>query len=49
MVLRKPLLLLIAVLVLPACSLSAKKVQQVDARVAEQQEVGLTCFPRDMT
>ena len=46
MVVRKRLLLLMAVLVLPACSLSAKKVQQVNERVADQQEIGLTCFPR---
>ena len=37
-----------AVLLLPACSLSAKKVRAVDIKVADQQENGLTCFPRDI-
>ena len=46
--LRSLLLLLVAVLLLPACSLSAKKVEQVDARVDAAREVGLTCFPRDL-
>jgi hypothetical protein len=36
-------LLLAAVLLLPACSLSQKKVQQVDARVAASREAGLNC------
>jgi phosphatidylserine/phosphatidylglycerophosphate/cardiolipin synthase-like enzyme len=45
---RGLLLLLITVLLLPACSLSAKKVREVDARVVEQQETGLSCFPRDL-
>ena len=35
-------------LLLPACSLSAKKVRAVDIKVADQQENGLTCFPRDI-
>ena len=48
MVARKSILLLLAVLLLPACSLSPKKVREVDARVAGQQEHGLTCFPRDI-
>jgi len=48
MLARKLLLSLFAVLLLPACSLSAKKMQQVDARVTGQQEIGLTCFPRDI-
>ena len=47
MVVRKLLILLVAVLLLPACSLSAKKVRAVDIKVADQQENGLTCFPRD--
>ena len=38
----------VAVLLLPACSLSAKKVQQVDAKVNAAREIGLTCFPRDI-
>jgi phosphatidylserine/phosphatidylglycerophosphate/cardiolipin synthase-like enzyme len=46
--LRGLLLLLVAVLLLPACSLSAKKVEQVDARVDAVREIGLTCFPRDL-
>jgi phosphatidylserine/phosphatidylglycerophosphate/cardiolipin synthase-like enzyme len=46
--LRALVLLLLAVLLLPACSLSAKKVQQVDARVDAARETGLTCFPRDL-
>ena len=41
-------LLLVVLLLLPACSLSQKKVREVDARVAAQQELGLTCFPRDL-
>jgi putative cardiolipin synthase len=48
MVVRKLLIVLVAMLLLPACSLSAKKVRAVDARVADQQENGLTCFPRDI-
>ncbi len=48
MVVRKLLILILAVLLLPACSLSAKKVREVDIRVADQQETGLTCFPRDI-
>ena len=46
--LRGLLLILVAVLLLPACSLSAKKVQQVDAKVDAARETGLTCFPRDL-
>ena len=46
--LRSLLLLLVAVLLLPACSLSAKKVEQVDTRVDAARETGLTCFPRDL-
>jgi len=42
------LVILIGALLLPACSLSARKVQKVDATVADRQEHGLTCFPRDM-
>lgn len=45
---RNLLLFFLAVLLLPACSLSQKKVIEVDARVAAQQEIGLTCFPRDI-
>ncbi len=45
---RKLLFFLVAVLLLPACSLSAKKVREVDLKVAGQQESGLTCFPRDI-
>ena len=41
-------LLLIALLLLPACSLSEKKVREVDVRVSAQREIGLTCFPRDI-
>jgi phosphatidylserine/phosphatidylglycerophosphate/cardiolipin synthase-like enzyme len=44
---RKILLVLITVLLLPACSLSPSKVRQVDARVMENQETGLTCLPRE--
>ena len=40
--------LLVAVLLLPACSLPAKKVEQVDAKVNAARETGLTCFPRDI-
>jgi len=46
--LRDLSLLLVAVLLLPACSLSAKKVEQVDARIDSTRETGLTCFPRDL-
>jgi putative cardiolipin synthase len=45
---RNLLFFLLAVLLLPACSLSQKKVIEVDARVAANQEKGLTCFPRDI-
>ena len=45
---RTFLLLLIALLLLPACSLSEKKVREVDARVSAHRETGLTCFPRDI-
>jgi len=38
-------LLLLAVLLLPACALSGKKVQQVDARVAASQAHDLSCSP----
>jgi len=47
-VVRSVFLVLLAVLVLPACSLSAKKTRQVDARVADRQEHGLTCLPGDL-
>ncbi len=40
--------MLMAASLLPACSLSAKKVRQVDARVTVNQEIGLTCFPREL-
>ncbi|MFC1688062.1 phospholipase D family protein [Pseudomonadota bacterium] len=46
--LRTLFLFFVAVLLLPACSLSAKKVEQVDARVSAARETGLSCFPRDM-
>ncbi len=46
--LRGLLLIFVALLLLPACSLSAKKVQQVDAKVDAARETGLTCFPRDL-
>jgi putative cardiolipin synthase len=46
--LRILILLIVAVLLLPACSLSAKKVAQVDAKVDAARETGLTCFPRDI-
>lgn len=42
-VLRASALLLAAILLLPACSLSQKKVQEVDARVAASREAGLSC------
>lgn len=45
---RKLPVILISVLFLTACSLSAKKVREVDATVASRQEQGLTCFPRDI-
>jgi len=48
MLIRRLLILILAVLLLPACSLSAKKVLEVDIRVADNQETGLTCFPRDI-
>jgi phosphatidylserine/phosphatidylglycerophosphate/cardiolipin synthase-like enzyme len=34
-------------LFLAACALPASKVTRVDARVAAQQETGMTCFPRE--
>ena len=40
---RKSILILLAVALLPACSLSQKKVRAVDARVDESRRVGLTC------
>jgi phosphatidylserine/phosphatidylglycerophosphate/cardiolipin synthase-like enzyme len=45
---RRLLVFLAVVLLLQACSLSAKKVRQVDRKVASQQERGLTCFPREI-
>jgi len=48
MVVRKLLLFWITALLLSGCSLSAKKVQEVDRRVSDHQEIGLTCFPRDI-
>jgi len=41
--LRRFLLLILAAVLLPACSLSQKKVQAVDARVKESREVALNC------
>jgi len=41
--LRKSVLILLAVALLPACSLSQKKVRAVDAQVSERQQVSLTC------
>ena len=40
---RKSILILLAVVVLPACSLSQKKVRAVDAQVSERRQVSLTC------
>ncbi|MDH4000449.1 MAG: phospholipase D family protein [Xanthomonadales bacterium] len=45
--LRTLFLLFAAMLLLPACSLSEKKVEQVDARINATREIGLNCFPRD--
>lgn len=47
-VLKNLLLILLAALLLPACSLSQKKVQEVDVRVAAHQENALTCSPDDI-
>jgi len=41
--LRKSILILLAVALLPACSLSQKKVQAVDAQVTERRQVSLNC------
>jgi putative cardiolipin synthase len=41
--LRKSILILLAVALLPACSLSQKKVRAVDARVDESRHSSLTC------
>jgi len=41
--LRNSILILLAVALLPACSLSQKKVRAVDARVDESRQSGLTC------
>lgn len=48
MPLRTLFFLLLAVWLLPACSLSPQKVQQVDALITANREIGLTCFPRDI-
>ena len=40
---RTPVLVLAAVLLLPACSLPQKRVQEVDARVAASREKSLSC------
>ncbi len=45
---RNLLFTFITLLFLSGCSLSAKKVREVDRRVTDQQETGLTCFPRDI-
>jgi len=42
---RRLVLILCAVSLLPACSLSQKKVHAVDARVNEARQIGLTCEP----
>jgi phosphatidylserine/phosphatidylglycerophosphate/cardiolipin synthase-like enzyme len=41
--LRKLIFILVAASLLPACSLSQKKVQMVDARVSESRELTLSC------
>jgi len=41
--LRRSALILLAVALLPGCSLSQKKVQAVDARIDESRQVSLTC------
>ncbi len=45
---RNLLFTLLTLLFLSGCSLSAKKVREVDRRVTNHQETGLTCFPRDI-
>jgi putative cardiolipin synthase len=42
-VFRRLLPILLTVTLLPACSLSQKKVRAVDARVTESRQIGLTC------
>jgi putative cardiolipin synthase len=46
--LRGLILSIVVILLLPGCSLSAKKVAQVDAKIDAARETGLTCFPRDI-
>jgi phosphatidylserine/phosphatidylglycerophosphate/cardiolipin synthase-like enzyme len=45
---RKLLLTLVALSLISGCSLSAKKVRDVDRYVTARQETGLSCFPRDL-
>ncbi len=45
---RNPAIVLLTFLILAGCSLSPRKVEQVDARVAAAQEKGLTCYPREI-
>ena len=45
---QRILLYLMAALLLQGCSLSAKKVEMVDAKVAANQEEGLACPPGDL-
>ena len=45
---QRILLCLMAALFLQGCSLSAKKVEMVDAKVAANQEQGLRCLPREL-
>ncbi|NND58552.1 MAG: phospholipase D family protein [Xanthomonadales bacterium] len=45
---RQLLLLLLALMLLPACSLSTKKVGDVDARIYANRETGLSCLPREI-
>jgi len=45
---RKLFVTLLALSFLSGCSLSAKKVREVDRHVTAHQETGLSCFPRDL-
>jgi phosphatidylserine/phosphatidylglycerophosphate/cardiolipin synthase-like enzyme len=45
---QRILLCLMPALFLQGCSLSAKKVEMVDAKVAANQEKGLRCLPREL-
>ena len=45
---RNLFFLLFVILAASACSLSPHKVSAVDAKVAEERENGLTCFPREI-